>query len=320
MIDRPFDQAAAEVLAEFEGERAGPATPRAAPPRGRRPRPPRTAPRARSGRRSACRSPSRPAATRRAASTASVLNAWTARAPPASAPSPRTGAMIDRQRHERGIGVGAWSPNGWIELGVLAQGAPGAAVRGNGRVRRRSGIGRAEQARHGEGAAGVGPGRAGRKVLAAEPAAQEARHEGVAGAEHVEHLDREAPAEDAVFEIVGNRPVVDDAAHGRRVSETMVAPETARIAFSARAVFGAARDHDLLLGADDEIAVGQDVQPRRHRVRLHIAPESFRVAAEAPEVRPVVDVEDDLAAVLLGQRGWPLPAPRRRRASRNACR
>src|SRR5581483_1365342 len=48
-------------------------------------------------------------------------------------------------------------------------------------------FGRTEQPRHGEGAAGIGVGAAGLDRLVAQPAAQEAGHEGVAGAEHVEH-------------------------------------------------------------------------------------------------------------------------------------
>ena len=72
---------------------------------------------------------------------------------------------------------------------------------------------RAEKARYGEGAAGIGIGRAGLQRLVAQPAAQEAGHEGVAGAEHVVDLDRETLADDAFLEIVGIGAGKDDAAH-----------------------------------------------------------------------------------------------------------
>ena len=117
---------------------------------------------------------------------------------------------------------------------------------------------RAEQARDGEGAAGIGPGARGRPVLAAQPAAQEAGHEGVAGAEHVVDLDREALADDAVLEVVGDR------ARRRRCSpsaprlQTMVAAETRADGAQRRERVGrAAGDLDLLLGADDQVAIGQ---------------------------------------------------------------
>src|SRR3546814_8182924 len=48
---------------------------------------------------------------------------------------------------------------------------------------------RAQQAGDRKGAAGIGPGAAGFQRLAAQPAAQEAGHEGVARAKHVVDLD-----------------------------------------------------------------------------------------------------------------------------------
>ena len=59
---------------------------------------------------------------------------------------------------------------------------------------------RAAVARDDERAAGVGVGAQRLERLVAQPAAQEAGHEGVAGAEDVEDLDRKAGADDAVLE------------------------------------------------------------------------------------------------------------------------
>ena len=70
-----------------------------------------------------------------------------------------------------------------------------------------------KQARDGESAAGVGVGAAGLERLVAQPAAQEAGHEGVAGAEHVVDLDRKARPLDAFLERIGDGAGEDDAAH-----------------------------------------------------------------------------------------------------------
>src|SRR4029079_1009166 len=72
---------------------------------------------------------------------------------------------------------------------------------------------RAAVARDDERAAGVGVGGAALARLAAQPAAPEAGHEGVAGAEDVEHLDRKAGADDAVLEVRSDLAGEDDAAH-----------------------------------------------------------------------------------------------------------
>ena len=55
-------------------------------------------------------------------------------------------------------------------------------------------------------------------------------------------------------------------------------------------------DVDLLLGADDQVAVGKHrLQMLRHLVGADVALLARRVAGKAPEVRAVVDVERDLA-------------------------
>ena len=64
---------------------------------------------------------------------------------------------------------------------------------------------RTQKARHRKGAAGIGPGRRRSRDFAAKPAAQQAGHECIARAQHVEHLDRKALADNAVFQIVGDR-------------------------------------------------------------------------------------------------------------------
>ena len=61
-------------------------------------------------------------------------------------------------------------------------------------------------------------------------------------------------------------------------------------------IVGAARDHHLLFGADDEIALGQDGgETLRDLARLDVTLLARAMAGEPPQVRPVVDVEHNLA-------------------------
>jgi hypothetical protein len=113
-------------------------------------------------------------------------------------------------------------------------------------------------ARDDERAAGVGVGAAVGERLAFEPAAQEAGHEGVAGAEDVEHLDREARALQARPRCRRDRVLEDDAAHRPALDDERRRGELAQAAQRGEGVAGAAGDADLLLGADEQVAVGDD--------------------------------------------------------------
>ena len=180
---------------------------------------------------------------------------------------------------------------------------------------------RAEQARDGEGAAGIGPGAAGLERLVAQIAAQEAGHEGVAGAQHVIDLDREARALDAVLERVRDRAGKDDAAHRAALADDGGGAEAADGADRRQRVLRAAGRVQLLLGADDQVAIGQDLlEMPGHGLGADIALLAGGMPGQAPEIGPVVDVEDDLAAMRCGRSGSPCSARRRRRAWRNACR
>ena len=205
--------------------------------------------------------PGRPSATRRAAWTASTLKAGMRASAASSAASSSSWLRWSMASaiSTRDLATARRRPMDVVERVVLAQRALRAAVLEEmlelrpGRIFRR-----AEQPRHGEGAAGIGPGRAGRDASSPlQPAAQEAGHEGVAGAEHVVDFDREALADDAGFEVVGDRPVIDDAAHGAALQHDRRAGERANGLQRSEHVVGARRDHDLLFGADDQVAVGQ---------------------------------------------------------------
>ena len=158
-------------------------------------------------------------------------------------------------------------------------------------------------ARDREGAAGVGVGTTGLDRLVAQIAAEEAAHEGIARAQHVEHLDREAWPLDALLDVVRNCAVEHGAAHrppldhDQRRGRQLTNP-----AAGGERVGRAAGDVDLLLGADDHVARGQDGLQMGGYVL--IGDEALLAEAETgqpPEHRAVVDVEHDLAAVLLHQ-------------------
>src|SRR5690242_2819622 len=117
-------------------------------------------------------------------------------------------------------------------------------------------LGRAEEARHGKGAAGIGPGGRGRMVLASEPAAQEARHEAVAGTQHVIDLDRKALADDAVLEARRNGVGKDDAAHRSALQDDRRRRKRADLAQGRKRVLTTTGNMYFLLGADDEVAIG----------------------------------------------------------------
>ncbi len=66
--------------------------------------------------------------------------------------------------------------------------------------------------RHCKGTACIGELQAGWPIFTLEPTAQQARHEAVTCAKHVEHFDRKALSRLSLVEIVGNFAVKDDSA------------------------------------------------------------------------------------------------------------
>ena len=162
---------------------------------------------------------------------------------------------------------------------------------------------RAQEPRHREGAAGIGPGAGGLQRLVAQPAAQEAGHEGVAGAEHVVDLDRKAGPGHAFLETNRNGAGKDDAAHRAALADERRGRERPDGAQGREGILRSAEDVQLLFRADDEVAIGHDrLQVRRHRVGADVALLAGAVAGEAPQVRAVIDVEGDAPAGGLGGR------------------
>ncbi len=176
-------------------------------------------------------------------------------------------------------------------------------------VRHRRGAG---MARHHQRAAGIGALGAIVERLVAQPAGEEAAHEGVAGAEHVEDLDREALDHQAVFDLRRDRPFEHDAAERPALHHQQGAADLADGGERRQRLVMAARDRDLLLGADDQVAERQQLlQPHRHRRGGDVAILAAAGAGQAPQHRPVIDVEDDLAAGRAGEIDG-APAGRRR--------
>ena len=155
-------------------------------------------------------------------------------------------------------------------------------------------------------AAGVAEAQARLQGLLAQPAAQEAAHKGVAGADGVEDLDGEAWHPDAVFEVVRDLPGEDyrphraDLEHDGRLREPADAQERlARLG-------GAAGYPDLLLGPDHEVAVRQHgTVDLRHLLAgdEHLA--ALLVGGHAPEDGPVVEVEGHPASRPPSPPRWP---------------
>ena len=124
-------------------------------------------------------------------------------------------AMIDRQRHQaRRLRAPRRRPMNMVQRLVAPERALGRAVFEEALQLRPGRIfGRTQQARNGEGAAGVGEGAAGLQRLVAQPTPKETRHERVAGAEHVIDLDGEARPLHALLDRVGDGAGKHDAAH-----------------------------------------------------------------------------------------------------------
>ena len=154
----------------------------------------------------------------------------------------------------------------------------------------------AQQARYGEGPVGVGVGAAGLQRLVPEPAAQEARHEGVSGAEHVEDFDRKARALDPLLQRFRNGARKDDAAHRTSLEHQRRLARGAHRLQCGERVVRAAGDHHLLFRADDQVALGQNgAQALRYVARFDVALLAGSVTCKSPEIGPVIDVEDNSA-------------------------
>ena len=152
-------------------------------------------------------------------------------------------------------------------------------------------------ARHDQCTTRVAPAAAGRQRLVAQPAAQEAGHERVAGAEHVEDVDGEPGADHAVVERRRDRPVERDAAQRAALADEQRAGGFADRAQRRERVGRAAEDVQFLLGADDEVAKRQDLLEPAGDFRIGDEAVLAAIApGQTPQHRPVVDVEQHPAA------------------------
>ena len=159
-----------------------------------------------------------------------------------------------------------------------------------------------------------------RKSFAAQKAAHQAGGEGVAGAEHVEHLDALADRGRRVFQPRWHRAVDEAAALGAELDHQRRAAHLAHAAQAGQQVAGhAAGDHELLLGAD------QQIELRQHLLQLggdrrvgDVAVRALAALGQAPQHGPVVDVEHAHHAVpaCVAERGERGRAHRRRRQVR----
>ena len=94
----------------------------------------------------------------------------------------------------------------------------------------------------------------------------------------------------------------DDAAHWPAFHDDRRLGAGAHRVQRRKRLVDAARNHDLFLGAYDQIAGAQDrLQMRRNGVRFDVAFLACVVSRKAPKIWPIVDVEGNPAAVLLGE-------------------
>ena len=140
------------------------------------------------------------------------------------------GAVIERHGQDLGpFARAVGRPVDLLEPGILAQRVLARAVLeeilqlGPARHGRRAAV-----ARHGKRAAGIGVLAAGLDRLVAQIAAQKAAHEGIARAQHVEHLDRKARPLDALLDVVRDFSVEHGAAHRPALDHDQRAPVRAR--------------------------------------------------------------------------------------------
>src|ERR1700676_3630061 len=123
--------------------------------------------------------------------------------------------MVDRERHYR---LGGWTtrarPVQMAEYCVFAERSLRTAVLQEMlQLSPRRVFRRAQQTRYGECPGSVGIPEAGLQRFVVQPAAEEAGHEGVAGAENVIDIHRKSVAPNAFFEANANRAVVHKATH-----------------------------------------------------------------------------------------------------------
>jgi hypothetical protein len=107
-------------------------------------------------------------------------------------------------------------------------------------------------------AAGIAPGEGFRQRFILYITAQEARHEPVAGTEHVVDLDRKSRTNHALFKAVRNSFRKRHRAYGSAFHHDQRGCDCAYFPQRLDCVGAPAGDVDLLLSADDHIAAGQD--------------------------------------------------------------
>ena len=164
--------------------------------------------------------------------------------------------------------------------------------------------------RHGQRTAGVGEPAALLDGGIPQPAPQKAAHERVAGAQHVQHLDRKARAFDPPLDIVRHRARKPTQPIGPRLT-TMSAPGARSARTAARvSVLPPARWISSSVPTIRSHAAGWRCSWRSPGRWRRSAPRR-PVAGEAPEDGPVVDVQYHAAAMRLAPTASRDATPRR---------
>ena len=157
-------------------------------------------------------------------------------------------------------------------------------------------------ARHCNRTARICVGATGLDRFVAQPTAQESAHECVAGAQHVVHRHRIAWASNALVEGTRNLSGKHRAAHRPAFAHDYSVRQFANPADRRDDIGGAAGDVKLLFGADDQIALRQDRLQMCCNIGAGDKPLLAQaVSGQAPQNRPVIDVEHHTDAVVARQ-------------------
>ena len=161
-------------------------------------------------------------------------------------------------------------------------------------------LGRAEQPRDRQRTARIRKPRADLVGLVPQVARQKAGQKRIAGAEHVVNLDVQSRRDQPVLESVGNAIRKHDATPWAALAHDDRTRQRADPANGAERVLDPGRDVQLLLGPDDQIAIGEHRgEDVGHSRRAGVAAFAGAVPADAPEIGPVIDVEDHPGSVRL---------------------
>ena len=167
-----------------------------------------------------------------------------------------------------------------------------------GRRRHRRGAG---MPRHHQPAAGIGQLAATLIAGIFEPAAEEAGHKGIAGAQHVKHLNPHAGINRTVFKPGRNVAMDHRASLGAQFDHQRCRSHCPHRAQCSQQVGAATGNQEFFFSAHDQVEARQDrLHVRGHFPVFDKAGFAIGLACQPPKHRTVIDVQNPFDVVLLG--------------------